>query len=92
MNVLSFKLIRLYGDDTRPRDLGGGDASLDLYREAGYLDRERDRVMLFDLRSDPLERVNLADDPACREARARLEKRLDRWMVETRDPLLNQAG
>jgi arylsulfatase A-like enzyme len=42
---------------------------------------------LYDLRADPHEVVNGADDPALAGARTELQARLLRWMVQTDDPL-----
>ncbi|MGC9452076.1 MAG: sulfatase family protein [Oceanipulchritudo sp.] len=43
---------------------------------------------LYDLRKDPEEAVNLADDPEYAEVRSQLEARLLDWMRRTDDPLL----
>jgi arylsulfatase A-like enzyme len=40
---------------------------------------------LYDLQSDPFETRNLAGNPQFRSTLEALRKRLDRWMVETRD-------
>jgi len=40
---------------------------------------------LYDLQEDPYELQNLADKPEQAEVRARLAKRLTRWILETRD-------
>ncbi|MEX2444673.1 MAG: sulfatase [Alkalispirochaeta sp.] len=48
-----------------------------------------DAVQLYDLNLDPLERVNVADDPAYADVRAALEQHLDQWMQRTEDPLLD---
>ncbi len=40
---------------------------------------------LYDLRSDPAEVENVAEDPARREVRRELRQRLDRWMEESGD-------
>ncbi|AKJ65426.1 sulfatase [Kiritimatiella glycovorans] len=40
---------------------------------------------LYDLRNDPYEMHNLADDPECREVRDRFRKALDAWMERTGD-------
>lgn len=45
--------------------------------------------LLFDLYFDPEERVSVADDPHYAEVRADLSDRLDAWMAETDDPLLD---
>ena len=44
---------------------------------------------LYDLRDDPLEQRNLADDDRHEEVRRELIRRLYRWMAETSDPLLD---
>lgn len=42
---------------------------------------------LYDLKLDPLERVNRIADPACRTVRDRLQDEIVSWMNRTRDPL-----
>ncbi|MFC7621695.1 sulfatase [Microlunatus sp. GCM10028923] len=56
--------------------------------DSGWADQPVPAVRLHDLRFDPHEVRNLADDPAAAATRADLARRLDRWMVETDDPLL----
>lgn len=41
---------------------------------------------LYDVQNDPFEMNNLADDPAYRDVKARLERELDRWCREVGDP------
>jgi arylsulfatase A-like enzyme len=48
-----------------------------------------DTVELYDLREDPGETENLADDPDHAAERAALLERLHGWMVDTDDPLLS---
>ena len=55
----------------------------------GWADRELPREELYDLVFDPAEAANVADDPAYAEVRAELAERLDAWMRETDDPLLD---
>lgn len=54
----------------------------------GFLEREKPEEMLFDLYLDPVERVNLAQDERYQEIKAQLGRKLDDWMQETGDPLL----
>jgi hypothetical protein len=44
---------------------------------------------LYDLRSDPYEWQNRADDPALADVKARLLAELRRWQQQTADPLAN---
>ena len=53
------------------------------------LTEPRDREELFDLDRDPNERQNLAADPEYASILSDLSARVDRWMTETNDPLLN---
>jgi arylsulfatase A-like enzyme len=63
--------------------------SKDLWMTKGFAGRLRERVQLYDLVFDPQERRNVAGDPAYAEALREMENRLERWMRETRDPLLD---
>lgn len=58
---------------------------------SGALPLERDAIQLFDLREDPDEEVNLAGKPEYRKIRDNLKSRLEAWMRETGDPLLDGA-
>ncbi len=56
---------------------------------SAYRNMERPpKFELYDLEEDPHEFHNLAEDPDYREIRSDLEKRLDTWRHETRDPML----
>lgn len=46
-------------------------------------------VELYDLRSDPHEWQNRADDPALADVKARLLAELHNWQKQTADPLAN---
>jgi arylsulfatase A-like enzyme len=59
---------------------------LNLFPTAG-----KTAVELYDLRSDPGETKNLADDAALAHVRQRLEAALDAWRRQTHDPLLDAA-
>jgi arylsulfatase A-like enzyme len=63
--------------------------SKDLYLAAGHLQRRRPRESLFDLHLDPCEGENLVSNPAMASVLSDLRARLDHWMRETDDPLLN---
>jgi arylsulfatase A-like enzyme len=62
--------------------------SKDLLRDQGYFEPRRPAEMLFDRAHDPLERTNLAGDPAHATTREMLRSRLERRMRATDDPLL----
>jgi len=47
--------------------------------------KQRPQFELYDLRSDPYELHNLADDPAYKNVRGCLKKELDRWMEQQGD-------
>ena len=51
--------------------------------------RERPREALYDLHYDTAQRDNLVEDPAYADVREDLRERLDEWMQETADPLLD---
>jgi N-sulfoglucosamine sulfohydrolase len=63
--------------------------SKDFLLDHGYADRERPAEALYDRYHDPVERDNLIDDPAHEDVAERLRTRLDDWMHETDDPLLD---
>ncbi len=46
---------------------------------------------LYDLKKDPFETKNLADDPAFAAAKKKLAVTLDRWMRQTKDPRVDAA-
>jgi arylsulfatase A-like enzyme len=64
-------------------------ASKDVWLENGVSsETPRDRVQLYDLVLDPQERHNLAADPAYRDIRLEMDRRLKEWMVRTDDPVM----
>lgn len=85
-----FKLIRFFDHHTRaavPANMDDGLSKTFLFSH-GYLDEEREKDMLFDLYLDPVERVNLIHDTRYQDIYMDLKTRLDQWMRETKDPLL----
>jgi arylsulfatase A-like enzyme len=60
----------------------------DLLVAAGWGEQEVPEEQLYDLVLDPEEGRNVADDPAQAEVLAELRERLEVWMRETEDPLL----
>jgi arylsulfatase A-like enzyme len=68
-----------------PGDIAGGETSEGLGDD--HL-RPRPPEELYDLRDDPLEQRNLAEDPDHAGLRVQLAERLDAWQRETDDPLL----
>jgi N-sulfoglucosamine sulfohydrolase len=63
--------------------------SKDFLLDHDYVERERPAEALYDRYHDPVERDNLIDDPAHEDVAERLRTRLDDWMAETDDPLLD---
>ena len=62
--------------------------SKDLLVEAGWGEQVVPREQLYDLTLDPMEGSNLAADPAHGGTLDELRARLETWMRETDDPLL----
>ncbi len=62
--------------------------SKDLLLEHGWVHRRVPREQLYDLVFDPNEAANLAGDPGHAAVLGELRARLDDWMRETQDPLL----
>ncbi|MCB1229577.1 MAG: sulfatase [Verrucomicrobiae bacterium] len=90
IRTATHSLIRLFDNDLRPVPANVDDSpAKDTWIEAGGRERPREAWQLFDLRLDPLETRNVADDPAYAGVRVDLEDRLERWMRETKDPLLD---
>ena len=54
----------------------------------GLAERKIDREQLYDLIFDPNESNNLAADPAHSGVLAEMQAMLNRWMMDTDDPLL----
>ena len=71
----------------RPLPNTGPGVSRDVLAEYGLGDRLPAGEELFDLVMDPMERVNLATDPAYDRVLTHMRARLQRWMSESGDPL-----
>ena len=84
-----FKYIRRYIDG--PPVLANVDDSTtkDLMVSLGWAERPVDREQLYDLPLDPNEMRNVAGEPRYEAARAELSDRLDAWMRDTGDPLID---
>jgi N-sulfoglucosamine sulfohydrolase len=84
------KYIRLFGDRLEPVLPNVDDGpTKDLLVAAGYGTRPRPRERLHDLVFDPMETDNLVDDPDHADVLDDLRDRLDAWMRQTDDPLLD---
>ncbi len=85
-----YKLIKLFDDDSR-RPVANCDNSpaRRLLLEAGWQNRLRPRVRVYDLILDPNEQDNLAGRLEFSEVQDDLEIRLHDWMMRTEDPLLH---
>jgi N-sulfoglucosamine sulfohydrolase len=62
--------------------------SKDLLLSYGWGERTIPHEQLYDIVLDPNEAHNLAGDPAHTQTLEELRGRLEAWMVETKDPLL----
>jgi len=60
-----------------------------LLYDNGLAERTHSSQLLFDLFYDPQETHNLAMDPEHRNTLSQMSERLEEWMRETNDPLLN---
>ncbi len=85
-----WKYIRRYDGRTRPVLANADDGpSKDVWLAAGWAARQVEAEQLYDLVFDPQERRNVAADPANAATLADMRGRLERWMRETKDPLLS---
>jgi arylsulfatase A-like enzyme len=85
-----FKYIRSFTDQPKiplPKDIRHSIASKTLRPDAN---QPRAREELYDLAADPHEETNRIDDVALADVRATLSARVDAWMKETEDPLLER--
>ncbi len=87
-----WKYIRRYDDRSGPVlpncDDGPGK---DLWLEHGWRDRRPGAEQFYDLVFDPNEAHNLVGETSAAEALDEMRDRLDRWMQDTADPLLDGA-
>jgi N-sulfoglucosamine sulfohydrolase len=84
------KYIRRFGDRALPVLANTDDGpSKDLLLARGWGERPIPFEQLYDVALDPNEAHNLIDDPAYADVRRDLTQRLERWMRETGDPLLD---
>jgi N-sulfoglucosamine sulfohydrolase len=85
-----FKYVRRFDDYPFPVLPNCDDSpSKDAYLARGWATRPVARERLHDLFFNPGEGRNSIDDPAYADVRVDLRERLERWMVETDDPLLS---
>jgi arylsulfatase A-like enzyme len=86
-----FKYIRRFGDRARGlvRPNCDDSPSKSLWLDNGWYGRTQDTEQLYDLVLDPNEAHNLVADQDRAEVLADMRARLQRWMHETRDPLLD---
>jgi arylsulfatase A-like enzyme len=84
-----YKYIRRFGTRTRPVMPNCDDSpSKDVWLEKGWRNRPVPFEELFDLVFDPQERNNLAEKAAYADILTDMRGRLNTWMLDTRDPLL----
>lgn len=85
-----WKYLRQFSDWGRPVLPNVDDSpSKDVLVQGGWRDRPVATEQLYDLLLDPVERINLADDPAYAEVADNLRGELQSWMERTADPLLD---
>ena len=85
-----WKYIRRFGDRRTPVLANTDDGpAKDLLLRHGWAEQEVPAEQLYDLVFDPQECANVVDDPAYADVAADLRARLDAWMRETSDPLLD---
>ncbi len=84
-----WKYIRRYGDRTAPVLPNCDDSpGKEVWLRYGWRERPVAAEQLYDLAFDPNETHNLAGAPSMTPALEEMRSRLDRWMRETDDPLL----
>ena len=84
-----WKLVRRFGERRLPVLANIDDSpSKELWLRHGYGEREIPPLQLYDLLFDPNEACNVVDRPEHAAVAADLGQRLERWMRDTDDPLL----
>jgi arylsulfatase A-like enzyme len=84
-----WKYIRRFDDYPHPVISNCDDSeSKNFLVAAGWGEQAVEQEQLYDLTLDPQEANNRARDPACAAPLEELRSRLERWMRETEDPLL----
>jgi arylsulfatase A-like enzyme len=84
-----YKLIRYFGNYDKGFPANCDDSpSKDLFLRNGYFEQSREQEMMFDLYFDPSEKQNLANSPSYEPICRELNDRLQAWMEDTDDPLL----
>ncbi len=85
-----WKLVRRFGDRRLPVLPNIDDSpSKELWLRHGYAEREIAPLQLYDLVFDPNEACNVVDRPEHAAVATDLGERLERWMRDTGDPLLD---
>ena len=85
-----WKYIRRFDDYSHPVLANCDDSDTkDLLVEAGWGKQTVPREQLYDLVLDPAEGHNLCGEPAQAQTLEQMRERLERWMRETDDPLLD---
>jgi N-sulfoglucosamine sulfohydrolase len=85
-----WKYVRRFGERELPvlANIDDGPTK-DLFIAEGWGERPVPRESLYDLLFDPAEAHNLADEPSHLGVLAELQGRLEAWMRDTDDPLLD---
>lgn len=86
-----FNFIKIFDKNLSiPLDNIDNSLSKSLLTESGLIDScKKEEIQLFDLYMDPYESNNLAKDPNYQEALKDMDIRMNRWLKETNDPILD---
>jgi len=89
MRTRRWKYIRRFDGRSRPNLPNCDDSpSKDVWLEHGWRERPVASEELYDLVFDPNEAHNLVDDPFVSDVLEEMRRRMERWMRDTDDPLL----